>query len=301
MKKLLLITLDDNLALRNGLLGKSFFDAGHCEVRHFPDGESYVRVLSACAGRDVVIQCGLQNPDRIVLPLLFCADTLRELGARSVGLLTPYLAYMRQDRRFHDGEAISSRLFARLVSSHFDWLVTVDPHLHRFHALGEIYSIPARTLKAAPLLARWISKNVAQPLLIGPDSESEQWVSAVAQLAGAPFIVLEKTRHSDRDVDVSVPDVERWKNHTPVLVDDIVSTGHTMLETISHLRAEGMRSPVCVAVHGLFSEAADEKLMAGGALRIVTTNSVAHASNVIDLSEAIVAAITDVLDVRTDD
>lgn len=301
MSKPLLITLDGNFLLREGLLRSGLFEAGDCDVRHFPDGESYVRVRSGCAGRDVIVQCGLQNPDHIILSLLFCADTLRELGAHSVGLLAPYLAYMRQDCRFQDGEAISSRLFARLISAHFDWLITVDPHLHRFHSLTEIYSIPSQALKAAPLLANWIAKNIDLPLLIGPDSESEQWVSAVAQLAGTPFIVLEKTRHGDRDVNVTVPNVERWRSHTPVLVDDIISTGQTMLETIAHLRATGMASPVCIGVHGLFAESADKKLMSSGASGVVTTNSISHESNGIDLSDAIVDAIAAVLDFRTDD
>lgn len=293
--KPLLLTLDDNVHLRAGLEWRNQWERGECIVRHFPDGESYVRVLSACAQRDVIILCGLHEPDRRILPLLFCADTLKELGARSIGLVAPYLAYMRQDRRFHDGEAISSRLFARLISQHFDWLVTVDPHLHRYRNLGEIYSIPNRVISATAVIAQWIQQQVAQPLLIGPDSESEQWVSAVAKLADAPYLVLNKIRRGDNDVQVSVPDVEKWREHTPVLVDDIISTGHTLLETIAHLQDAHMRPAVCVAVHGLFANSAYEKLLTSGAERVATTNSVPHVSNAIDLSELLAAPVSDFL------
>ena len=107
-----------------------------------------------------------------------------------VGLVAPYLAYMRQDRRFKPGEAVTSREVAQLLSGAFDWLVTVDPHLHRYTSLAEIYRIPTHVTHAAPLISQWIKANVPRALVIGPDSESEQWVSAVASEAGAPFTVL---------------------------------------------------------------------------------------------------------------
>ena len=88
--------------------------------------------------------------------LLFAADAARQLGARKVGLVAPYLCYMRQDRSFKPGEAVTSRSFAALLSRACDWLVTVDPHLHRYKSLSEIYAIPARALHAGPAIADWI-------------------------------------------------------------------------------------------------------------------------------------------------
>jgi ribose-phosphate pyrophosphokinase len=133
----------------------------------------------------------------------------------------------RQDRRFQPGEAVTSTYFAKILSSQIDWMVTVDPHLHRRSSLAEIYSIPTQVMHAAPLISDWIRNEVKKPLLIGPDSESEQWVAAVARDAVAPHLVLQKVRHGDRDVEISVPEVARWRDHIPVLVDDIVSTGRT--------------------------------------------------------------------------
>ena len=191
---------------------------------------------------------------------------------------------MRQDKRFHDGEGVTSAYFARTLSASIDWLVTVDPHLHRRKSLAEIYSVPAVAVHAAPLLAEWIAGAVERPLLVGPDAESGQWVAAVAAAAGAPSVVLEKIRRGDRHVSVSVPDVERWRDHTPVLVDDIVSTGRTLIETIGHLKRAGMRPPVCVAVHGVFARDAYDELRAAGAARVVTTNTIHHPSNAIDVA-----------------
>ena len=144
----------------------------------------------------------LDRPNEKMLPVLFAAATARELGATNVGLVAPYLPYMRQDRRFKPGEAVTSREVARLLSDAVDWMVTIDPHLHRYGSLAEIYRIPTRAVHAAPLISQWIKTNASNPLIIGPDSESQQWVSAVAKAAGAPYAVLRKVRRGDRDVDI---------------------------------------------------------------------------------------------------
>ncbi len=278
----LLIPLPGNEPLVTGLAKILGAEVGGVAIRRFPDGETYLRYQAPVSGRLLILACTLDRPDDKFLALVFAAAAARDLGVTQVGLVCPYLAYMRQDRRFQPGEAVTSSYFAKLLSSHIDWLVTVDPHLHRRASLAEIYSIPTQVMHAAPLISEWIRKEVSRPLLIGPDSESEQWVTAVARDAGAPHVVLQKVRHGDRHVEVSVPDVARWRDHTPVLVDDIVSTARTMIETIGHLKRESMRPPVCVAVHGIFAGNAYDDLLAAGAGRVVTTGTVPHVTNAID-------------------
>jgi ribose-phosphate pyrophosphokinase len=265
------------------------------KTRRFPDGESYVRLDADCENKDLIVVESLDRPDEKFLPLIFLCDLLRELGAARVVLCTPYLAYMRQDRRFRAGEAVTSRSFARILSRTVDGLVTVDPHLHRYASLGDLYSVPTRVRHAAGLIADWIKTEVQSPLLVGPDSESEQWVSEVAARAGAPHIVLEKTRRGDRDVEVSVPEVERWRDHRPVLVDDIISTARTMIETVRHLSAAGLLAPECVGVHGVFADGAHTDLLAAGVQGIVTTNTITHETNGIDVSGILVEALDDLL------
>ena len=263
-------------------------------LRRFPDGETYVRIDTPVRDRELTLICTLDRPDDKVLPLLFTAATARDLGARSVGLVAPYLAYMRQDRRFADGEGVTSSYFASLLSRSFDWLVTVDPHLHRRTSLGEIYPIPTEVVHAAPRVAEWIRENVQRPLLIGPDAESAQWVSAVADAAGAPSLVLEKVRRGDRDVSVSAPEVDRWRDHTPVLVDDIVSTARTMIETVGQLRRAGLSAPICIGVHAVFSAGSYDQLLAAGAARVVSCDTIPHASNAIGLARDLASAMNSV-------
>lgn len=282
-----ILALPGNEGLAAALSKITPAEVGRMTVRRFPDGESYVRIETPVKGRHVVLACGLHEPDSKVMALLFAASTARELGAAQVGLVTPYLAYMRQDKRFNDGESITSVHFADLISRHFDWLVTVDPHLHRRASLNDIYSVPGIVVHAAPILARWIRENVDLPILIGPDSESEQWVSEVARGADAPWLILQKTRRGDRDVSVSIPDIASLRGRTPVLVDDIISTARTMMAAIHHLSGQGLARPVCVGVHAIFSGNAHDELAAAGAARIITANTIPHASNAIDVTPAI--------------
>jgi ribose-phosphate pyrophosphokinase len=290
MTALLLFGLPHNEAMTGALALRLGGEVGRTEMHAFPDGETYLRFPADPAGRAVALVCTLDRPNEKILPLLFAAATARELGAASVGLVAPYLAYMRQDRRFQPGEAVTSRVFARLLSDAFDWLATIDPHLHRYASLDEIYTIPTSTLHAAALISQWIRTRVERPLIIGPDRESEQWVSVVARDAGAPYAVLEKVRHGDRDVEVSDRDLGDLAGRTPVLVDDIISSGRTMLEAVRLIVARSGAAPVCVAVHGLFADNSNVLLAQAGA-RVVTSNSIPHATNEIDVAQLLAGAI----------
>ncbi len=265
-------------------------EIGQLELREFPDGETYLRFLTDLIGRNVILVCTLDRPNDKILRLLFAAATARELGAAKVGLVAPYLAYMRQDRRFKPGEAVTSRQVAQLLSDSFDWLVTVDPHLHRYGSLSEIYRVPTRVAHAASLISEWIKANVPNPLIIGPDSESEQWVSAVAQDAGAPYTVLEKVRRGDREVQISVRSLNHLQGRIPVLVDDIISSGRTMVETVRLIVSFGASAPVCIAVHGLFADDAAESLARAGA-RVISCDTVPHQTNQIGVAKLLAEAM----------
>ena len=150
-------------------------------------------------------------------------------------------------------------------------------------------------MAAAPYLAGWVRSHVERPLLIGPDSESAQWVSEVAAGAGAPYRVLVKRRLGDRKVEITVPDLSQHSAFTPVLVDDIISSGTTMAIATESLERQGLRAPVLLAVHALFAEGAYATLN-GKASVVATTNTVAHPSNAVDLTEPIAGAINSLLE-----
>ena len=265
-------------------------EPGVVESRRFPDGETYVRLATDVTDATVIIAASLRDPDPQLPALLFMADAARELGAKRVGLAAPYLAYMRQDRRFLAGEAVTSRSFAAVLSHAFDWIATVDPHLHRLSSLDAIYSIPAAVVHAAPRLSAWIQRHVPDPIVIGPDSESRQWAEEVATAAGAELAVLEKRRHGDHDVEITAPDMELG-DRTPVLIDDIISSAKTMTQAARLLNARARRRTVCVGIHAVFATGAEEALRAAGVERVVTCNTIAHSTNAIDVLDLLAEAI----------
>ncbi len=285
------------LALPGGEpLAASLASLMHCDwsslmLHRFPDGEQFVRIDVPVAHRRVVLVGSLDQPDTKTLPLLFAADAARELGAREVGLLAPYLAYMRQDDRFHAGEALTSATYARLLSASLDFLVTVDPHLHRWRSLDDIYTIRTRVVAAAPAIAKWILSNIESPIVVGPDSESAQWVAEVARLAGAPHMVLSKVRTGDNEVSIAMPEGIDALGRTPVLVDDIVSSGATVFEVGKCLRAAGLPPPVCIAVHALFPVALSARFVEAGFRQVITCDTVPHPSNAIRLALQLAQAL----------
>jgi ribose-phosphate pyrophosphokinase len=289
-----ILPFPDNAETAASLAKRLDAEVGAVTLRRFPDGETYVRIETPVTGRETILVCTLSRPDEKMLPLLLTAATAKDLGATRVGLVAPYLAYMRQDARFQPGEGITSRYVARLLSQAVDWLVTVDPHLHRYRSLAEVYSVPTRAVRAAPLIAQWIRNHVSSPVVVGPDGESAQWAQVVANEAGAPSVVLNKTRRGDRDVEVSFPDAERWKGYTPVVVDDLISTAHTMIETVGHVKRAGLPAPICVAVHAVFAERAYADLVAAGPARVLTCNTVPHASNGLDATDLLADGVQEI-------
>lgn len=273
------------------LCAQTGIELGDIVWRQFPDGESYVRFITPIGGRDVVLLCTLNRPDTKAMALLFAAAEARDLGARRVGLIAPYLAYMRQDKAFNEGEAVTSVTFGRLLSRAFDALITVDPHLHRHPDLNAIYSIPAIAVTAGPAIAEWIRRKVTNPLIIGPDEESAQWVDRIARLAGAPSAVLRKERKGDYDVSISAENLPELRDVTPVVIDDIASSARTMIEAVHILRRKESTPPIAVVVHPIFAGEAYAKLQAAGAERIVSTDTIVHPSNAISVSPYIATAL----------
>ena len=294
--KPLLFTLHAAPSLVQGILADQAFEQGKLDHRQFPDGESYIRLRSAVKERAVIFLCSLDRPDERLAPLLIAADAARRQGASKIGLIAPYLAYMRQDRAFRPGEAVSAETFASILSLHFDWLVTLEPHLHRIASLDEIFGIPAIAARATEPVGNWIAANVERPFLIGPDRESAPWIERIAAYAGCDFAVLDKVRTGDRDVRISGALGGRLAGKTPVVIDDIVSSGATMEAILAQISQATKARSVYIAVHVVSERDFGEELDAGWNADFVSCNSVLHPSNRIDIAPTILAEIHRSLD-----
>ena len=257
-------------------------------IGSFPDGDIYLKFNTNLKGKKLVIVQSFQpHSDMSLFDIIFAAETAKDLGAKKVILVAPYLAYMRQDKRFNPGEAISSRIMAKLLNNSIDKLITIDPHIHRYKSLKDIFTIPAKNLTANALIGDYVKKKIKNPVIIGPDAESYQWAEVVAKQVGCEVTVLRKTRHSSRHVSEKMIHKIDVTGKNAVIVDDIISTGHTIIEAAKHVKKMGAKSVTAIGVHGLFVENGLSKLRKAG-VKSVTTNCIEHSTNKIDVSELLV-------------
>jgi ribose-phosphate pyrophosphokinase len=268
---------DDSMAAARRLAALLDVPAFQVETRRFPDQECLVRVPGSA--RTAILYRSLDNPDRKIVELLLAASAARDQGAKRVILIAPYLAYMRQDKAFHPGEAVSQRVIGRLIADHFDGLLTVDPHLHRVAALNEVVPVtPVISLSAAPLLASLIER-AGNPVIIGPDSESRQWTESIAVPVGLDMLVASKKRSGDQDVSLTLPEAHQIRGRPAILVDDIISSGRTLIETARLLRAAGAASVEAIVTHCLAGADDLTRMMTEGVERISSSDSVAGPTN----------------------
>lgn len=265
-------------------------DYADVDIHQFPDGESLVRLPEELPAR-VILYCSLDRPNTKLVELELAAGAAPGLGAEGLTLVAPYLCYMRQDTAFLPGQAVSQRIIGELLARRFDTLITVDPHLHRTHKLED--AVPVRraiALSAASAMADSLSSREDSPLLIGPDAESEQWVGAIAGAAGLDYGVARKERLGDREVRIALPALDLAGRHV-VLIDDVISTGQTLVETAGQVAARGAASISVLVTHALFVGDAEQRLGEAGVTDIVSTDSVPHTSNRIQLAGLLAAAL----------
>lgn len=259
--------------------------------RHkFPDGESKLTLPAELPER-VIFCLSLDKPNDKLVELMLAADAARELGAKHLTLVAPYMCYMRQDIAFHPGEVVSQKIIGKLISRYFDDFISVDPHLHRITHLQQAFPVQhALALSATEAMTAFLSARLDSPYILGPDSESLQWVEEVAKPQKWDFAVCHKDRLGDREVKVSLPDIN-LKGRAVVIVDDMVSSGQTLIEA-SRLCFENEALSVDVLItHALFVQQAERNILNAGVGNIWSTDSVTHHTNVIPLDKLLHSAV----------
>ncbi|MHA1271236.1 MAG: ribose-phosphate diphosphokinase [Candidatus Helarchaeota archaeon] len=263
--------------------------------RKFPDGEKYIRIMDdAIAGSSyVVIQSMYKNPDEYLIEYLFIVNTLKENKAKEIIGFIPYFPYARQDCVFNSGEPISFKIVAKLIQdAGTDKLFTFDPHLHRIKSLSEIFSIPAQNISLLPSIVTYLKENynLDDAIIIGPDEESEQWTRMAADESGLEYDILEKVRYSDYKIEIKPRDLDVYDRDI-ILIDDIISTGKTMAETIRILKKQGAHKIFAATSHPLLIGDALINLYQAGANVVIGSDSIPSPVSLIKCSPIIAEII----------
>lgn len=285
-----LLHFDDERAEARRLARAAGLTAAAIARHRFPDRELRI-TLPPRLPRHVALLRSLHDPNEKLVELLLVAGAARDLGARRLTLVAPYLAYMRQDRAFAPGEAVSQHHVGTLLDALFDRVITVDPHLHRVASLADVLTEAAAvTLTAAPAIGAFVARRARGALLLGPDEESAQWVEAAARAGGLDWALGHKVRHGDRRVTIALPPVD-VRGRRVVVVDDMISTGRTLVQAARALARAGASRVDVAATHALFVDGAAEALAAAGVGHVWTTDTVRHATNAIRLTPLLAAAL----------
>lgn len=263
-------------------------------LHRFPDGESLLR-LPTDLPEHVIICRSLNQPNDKLIELLLCAKTARQLGAKRITLVAPYLCYMRQDIANHPGEAVSQTIVGQMLAELFDDVITVDPHLHRISTLNQAIPIDnAISLPATHEICLFLQQQFDYAVLLGPDSESEQWVSAIAEKIDFDYSVATKVRQGDTQVSMNLAEFD-FQNKPVVIIDDMASTGRTLAKAAGLVLAAGAQQVFAVITHPLFCDDAEAHIKQAGVQKIWSTDSISHASACIYLDQLLAQAIKNIL------
>jgi ribose-phosphate pyrophosphokinase len=259
------------------------------ELRVFSDGESKLKIGKV--GKNcVIVQSTYPPTDTHLMQALMIAKKCADDDARDVCTVIPYLAYARQDRAFLEGEVVSVALVAKLFqATGVSHVITVDIHSQ----LAMSHFASARNVSSIPLLAYYASRmKLHSVVAVSPDAGGASRAKEFAKRLQIDFIGLKKSR--DRrtgevtvdeklDVDVSGRDV--------ILVDDIISSGGSIVKAAELVRKKGAGKVYAMCAHALLLGDAAQKIRAAGVQDIIASNSVPGEYAKVDLSPAIAEAV----------
>ncbi|MEM1545902.1 MAG: ribose-phosphate diphosphokinase [Candidatus Methanomethylicia archaeon] len=262
--------------------------------KKFPDGELYVRVEENLNGEDiVVVQTTYPNQNESLIELYFTIDSLRSYKPHKLIVVVPYLAYMRQDKRFLMGESLSAKVIISILNMlNIDYFITVD--IHNDYCL-KWFKCKVINIHAAPLLVNYFRERVSKPIILSPDIGSLSRAMEAANTLKADYDFLIKVRDrvtggiqiKPKKIDVAGRDV--------IIIDDIISTGGTIINAATMLRKLGVNKLFVGCTHPLLINNALEKILKARVDDVVGSNSVRSTISKVQLQEEIVKSIKEII------
>jgi len=227
------------------------------ETRRFPDDECYVRIDDDLDDQEVFL-VQTSWPDKNIVELFLLQDAIREFDVDSLTTVVPYFGYARQDKQFKPGEPISARMLARLMQVNTDAFMTVDVHAPK--VIDWFGNISAKNVAAYPEIGKYL-KGKGIELILSPDEGRADNARRVADVVNCEADFLVKERLDGENVKITPKRLD-VKGKKVAIVDDIISTGGTIIKAAEQLRKQNAAKIYAVCTHGVFSGDAISKLEA---------------------------------------
>ena len=273
MAEFIVFTGSANPALAAAVMAQLGCEPGRAEAERFPDGETSVKLMQSVRGKDVYLlqpTCPPVNDN--VMELLVFADACRRAAAGRIHAVLPYYGYARSDKRHGRREAITASMVALLMrAAGIDHVVTLDLHTDQVEGF---FPGPFDTLTAVPTLCAALAPDLPpNAVVVSPDAGRVKLATEYAARLNRPVAVLHKRRDSDTETHVThlVGEVE---GRTCLIIDDMISTGGTLVESVGALREAGAARFLVCATHGLLLRNAVRRLADAGVERLYVTDSV---------------------------
>ena len=277
-------------------------DLCYVETKKFPDGERYLRVDGEIDDEVTVIQSTGYPQDENLMELLFLISNLKDLGAKKVRVVVPYMGYARQEKRFHDGEAVSAKIVANLIqSAGADEFITFNIHEK---CVLDFFDIPTTNISAMGAIAEYIDEKIDEkPLIVAPDKGAYPFAQEIAEILDCECTYLSKVRLGPDKVETRIVDVEGSSDETvnvdsvkgkkAFIIDDIIDTGGTIVNAVKILKEYGAKSVDVCCVHPILVNGATMRIYAAGANSLISTNSLSADSSRVSLAKSIANVLRD--------
>ncbi|OPY24386.1 MAG: Ribose-phosphate pyrophosphokinase [Methanobacterium sp. PtaU1.Bin097] len=254
------------------------------ETRKFPDGERYIRIGGNLESDAVVIQSTGYPQDQNLLELFLILKTLKSLDVENIKVVIPYFGYARQEKRFKTGEAISAQVVSELLEAcGASEIFSINLHED---GLRNLFNIPAHNLSAMPLIAEYIEEHLDDPVIVAPDKGALGFASEIAGILGCDSDHLEKTRILPDKVETRTKDLD-VQGREAVIIDDIISTGGTIINASHILRQHGASKIVVSCVHPVLVEDALLRIFASGVDDVIATDTLQSDASTISVAPLI--------------
>ena len=261
------------------------------EIRVFPDGESKITLIGKISKKKSIVLQSIYPPvDTNLVQVLSLITKAKENSSEVIAVI-PYMGYARQDREFLPGEIVTMKVLGKLFkSAGASKIIVVDIH----SSIGlKHFSIKTKNVTAIPDLVGFFKKlSLKNPLVVSPDQGGKERAKKFAKEFNSDYIALEKTRDKKTGkVKIKTKNLEEVENRDLILVDDIISTGGSIIKATQFLKKQKCKRIYVACTHALLMNDAEKKIKKAGVTSIISTNTIPGKTSKVDISKTIAKAI----------